>query len=307
MTTPETRADGRASAVAIGASTYVVWGLLTLYWPLLRTVPALEILSHRIVWSLVLVGALLVASRRGWGWLAILRTPDAALRMVAAASLIAINWLTYIWAVNSGHVVEASLGYYLNPLVNVALGVLIFREHSSPATWLGFGVAAAGVALFGSGASGAWWIPLVLAFAFGAYGAIKKTSPVSGLEGLAVESGVLFVPALVYLLIQQASGAASFGTDPRTTVLLVLAGPATVLPLWLFAKAAPRIPLGVLGMLQYIAPTITLVLAVTYFHEHVDARQWVGLGLVWLGSLLYLIAVLRRSRPHPGVGGKMGA
>ncbi|HSN44062.1 MAG TPA: EamA family transporter RarD [Propionibacteriaceae bacterium] len=297
MTTPATASDGRASAVGIGASTYVVWGLLTLYWPLLRAVPALEILSHRIVWSLVLVGALLLVSRRGWRWLAVLRTRDGALRMLAAATFIAINWLTYIWAVNSGHVVEASLGYYLNPLVNVALGVVIFREHSSPATWLGFGVATAGVALFGSGASGSWWIPLVLAFAFGFYGAIKKASPVSGLEGLAIESGVLVVPALVYLIARQASEVGAFGTDARTTWLLALSGPATVLPLWLFAKAAPRIPLGVLGMLQYIAPTITLILAVAYFREDVGVRQWIGLGLVWLGSLLYLIAMLRRSRP----------
>lgn len=295
MTSP-TNQDGRASAVGIGASAYVIWGFLTLYWPLVRSVPALEILSHRIVWSLLLVGILLAVSRRGWGWLAILRTRAGALRMLGAAVFIALNWLTYIWAVNSGHVVEASLGYYLNPLVNVALGVFIFREHSSPATWLGFAIAAIGVALFGSEATGSVWVSLVLAFSFGIYGAIKKASPVSGLEGLAMESGILALPALVYLVVIQASGSGSFATSPRTTLLLALSGIVTATPLWLFALAAPRIPLGVLGMLQYIAPTITLILAVAHFHEHVDARQWLGLALVWVGSLLYLVVTLRRTR-----------
>lgn len=280
------------SAIVSGALAYVVWGFLVLYWPLVASAQPLEILAHRIVWSLVWVVACLLLLRRRWTWLRTLRSHWV--RLLIASVLIGANWLTYIWAINNGHVAEASLGYYLNPLVNVTLGVLLFGERSAPAGWLGVGFAAVGVAIIAVAMSGTIWVALTLAFSFGFYGAAKKGSTLGALEGLFVESAVLFVPALAFLLSLGAHN--RFGQGSRETVLLVLCGAVTALPLWLFASAAPRIPFGLIGMLQYVAPTISLILGVTWFGQRVPHVYWVGLALVWLGMALYLTSLFRRTR-----------
>ncbi len=275
---------------------YVLWGVLVLFWAMLKSAGAWELLAHRIVWSFVFVVVCLLVLRRPWTWVRLARSLWP--RLVLAAVLVAANWVTFIWAVNSNHVAETSLGYFLNPLLNVVLGAIFFRERPTPASLLGIGVAAVGVGVIGVAMTKTVWVALTLAATFGAYGVVKKRSPLGSLEGLAVESGLLAPLALAYLLWLGPGG--TWGTTPTLTALLVASGPVTALPLWLFAIAAPRIPLGLLGMLQFVAPSITLILGVTVLGQTVPTLYWVGMGFVWAGLALYLGSVLRRKAPVPG-------
>ncbi len=281
----------RRPALAQGLSAYLLWGFVPLFWPLVGHVPAWEILGHRVLWSFVLTVGVLLVLRRRWAWL---RTAVADWpRLTMAAVLIACNWGVFIWAVNAGHVAETSLGYFLNPLVNVGLGVLLFRERPGPAALAGVGLAAVEVLVIALAMSGTVWVSLALAFSFGLYAAVKKRLRLGALEGLAVESGLLAPVAVGYLVVV---GGGAFTASARDAVLLVAGGAVTFVPLWLFARAAGRIPLGVLGMLQYVAPTISLILSVTWFRQQVPTDFWVGLAIIWVGTLLYLGVVLRRSR-----------
>lgn len=282
--------SSRRTALLQGLSAYLMWGFVVLFWPLLKHVPAWEILAHRIVWSLVIVAAALVVLRRPWSWVRTIRSDW--LRLMPATVLIALNWGVFIWAVNAGHVAETSLGYFLNPLINVALGMLFFRERPGPGALLGVLLAAVGVASIALVMTATVWVSLVLAFSFGLYGVAKKRTRLGALEGLAFESGVLAPIALGYLLW---FGSGAFTTSPRDALLLVAGGAITAVPLWLFAKAAPRIPLGMLGMMQFVAPTISLILSVTWFGQRVPWVFWAGLSLIWAGTALYM-AVLLRSR-----------
>jgi chloramphenicol-sensitive protein RarD len=281
----------RRAALLQGLSAYLLWGFVVLFWPLLKHVPAWEILAHRIVWSLVIVALALVVLRHPWSWLRQVRRDWA--RLVPATILIALNWGVFIWAVNAGHVAETSLGYFLNPLINVALGMLLFRERPGPGALVGVLLAAVGVAGIAVVMTGTVWISLVLGFSFGLYGAAKKRTRLGALEGLALESGLLTPVALAYLLF---FGSGAFTSGVRDALLLVAGGFITAVPLWLFAKAAPHIPLGVLGMLQFIAPTISLILSVTWFGQRVPPVFWGGLALIWTGTLLYLTVMLRTRR-----------
>ncbi|MDE2128625.1 MAG: EamA family transporter RarD [Betaproteobacteria bacterium] len=272
---------------ALGA--YTLWGLFPLYFKLLHAVPAMQILAHRMVWSLLLVLGILIVLRR-WSWMKLLREQPAVLaRFAGSALLLATNWFTYIWSVNHGHVVEASLGYYINPLMNVALGTVLLHERLRPAQWAAVGVAALGVVWMTTEVGHVPWIALVLAFSFAGYSLLRKTAPLGSLEGLAVETAVLFPLALAYLGWESAQGHnvfAASGWDMRW--LLVAAGPVTTIPLLLFAAGARRIPFSLLGILQYLTPTVLLILGVWLYHEPFGANRAIGFGLVWAGIGLYL-------------------
>lgn len=292
VTEPTTRRDG----VAAGVSAYLLWGLFPLFWPLLKPAGAFEILAQRIVWSFLFVLLLLVLLRSSWQWVALVRDRHVLPRLLAMSVLIAINWVTYILAVNTGHVVEASVGYFINPLVNVAFGVLLFREPLPILGRVGVLLAFVGVAVLAWGSLATLWISLTLAFSFGLYGVAKKRAHLPPLPGLLVESTVLLIPSLAFVVYLGVTGGATFGRSLPYDALMALSGPATVLPLWLFALAAARLPLGVVGVLQYLAPTIQFILGITLFGQQVTPAYWAGLALMWLGSGVYLTAALRAPR-----------
>jgi len=286
--------------MAQGLTTYILWGFTALYWPLIRQAGALELLANRVLWSLVLVVIMLVVLRRPWTWLKSLRFIWP--RLLAASVFIALNWLTYIWAVNAGHVAEASLGYFLNPLLNVVLGMIVFGERPARQSLLGIGFAAIGVAVIALVMTKTIWVALVLATSFAVYGVFKKRAVLGALEGLAVESGVLVPMALGYLIWLGPSQHLGTGVGP--TLLLIGAGVITAGPLWLFAIAAPRIPLGTLGMMQFISPTIQLMTGILVLGQRVPTLYWVGLGLVWVGLGFYLTGSLRNTRRAALVAGE---
>lgn len=280
-----------------GAAAYLMWGLFPLYWTLLEPSGALEILDHRIVWSLVFT-ALLLGTRRQWPALrAALRSARTALILTAAAVLISINWATYIYGVNSGHVVETSLGYFINPLVSVALGVLVFRERLRRVQWAAVAIAVVAVAVLTVDYGRPPYIALTLAFTFAFYGLLKKIVRVGPVEGLAIESGVLTVPALGMLGYFAVQGDLTFGTvSPLHTVLLMLAGVVTAVPLLAFASGAGLIPLSTMGLLQFIAPVMQFALGLLVFSEPMPAGRLVGFVLVWLALTLFTVDLLRRRR-----------
>lgn len=291
---PVNEPDQRNAGLSAGVGAYVLWGLMPLYWALLKAAGPVEILAQRILWSSVVVGLALVILRSPWRWVASVFDRRNLPRMLAASVLIAVNWVTYIAAVNTGHVVEASLGYFINPLANVLFGVLLFGERLTRLGKIGGGLAVVGVAVIAAGSWATLWISLVLALSFGLYGVAKKRTHLPALQGLLVESGFLAPLALVYCGWLAATGGAAFGATTSDTALLILTGPATALPLWLFAIAATRLPLGVVGVLQYLAPTLQFLLGITLFGEHVTPAYWAGLVLVWAGSATYLASALRR-------------
>lgn len=277
-----------ASGVLAGLGAYLWWGVVVLFWPLLDHVAALEVMAYRVVWALAVVLLCLVVFRVPWNWLAVARSE--APRLVPAAFLVGANWLTYIWAVNSGHVAEASLGYFLNPLVNVAVGMVVLRERPGRAAVTGVLAAAAGVVVITTVMAATVWIALLLAFSFSAYGLVKRGVTIGPLPGLAVETAVLTPLAVGYLLV---AGSGAFASDVATSLLLVASGVVTVVPLYLFAIAAPRLNFGLLGMLQYIAPTTMLLIGVTYLGQYVPGLYWVGLALVWVGFACYMVGAAR--------------
>ncbi len=283
-------------ALAAATAAYVTWGFLPPFLAALQPANPLEILAHRIVWSFVLVLLVLVLLRGGWTWLRTsVFTRRALPSLLAASALIGTNWLIYIWAVNNHHVVEASLGYFINPLVIVLLGVLLFGERLSRGAQIGGAIVLVGVLIISAGSWQGLGISLALAVSFGLYGVVKKRSRLTALQGLLVESAFLTPLALPYLLWLGPAG--QFGHDPRVTVLLVLAGAVTALPLWFFAVAAPRVPFGVLGVLQYVSPTIQFLLGITFFGEQVSLSYWIGLVAVWIGSAIYLVMTIRAYQP----------
>lgn len=280
-----------------GIGAYGLWGLFPLYWPLLKPAGALEILASRMLWSLVSVFVLL-AVRRYWSWIAALRrSPRQVLLLLGAAAVITVNWGTYIWAVNAGHVIETSLGYFLNPLVTVLFGVLILHERLRPVQWLAVGIGAVAMVELGIGYGHLPWIALILASSFGTYGLLKKLAAVAALESMAVESGFQFLPALGYLLYLQFHGTAAYGhASWHVTLLLTLAGLVTLVPLLLFAGATNRLPLSTLGLLQFLAPILQLLCGVVVMHETAPGSEWVGFGIVWIALVMLTWDGLRQAR-----------
>ncbi|MGD6743936.1 EamA family transporter RarD [Streptomyces sp. BH106] len=280
-----------------GFAAYGMWGLVPLFWPLLKPAGSVEILAHRMVWSLVFVGIALLFVRK-WGWAKeLIRQPKRLGLVAVAAAVITVNWGVYIWSVNSGHVVEASLGYFINPLVSIALGVLLLKERLRPAQWAAVGTGFAAVLVLAIGYGQPPWISLVLAFSFGTYGLVKKKVNLSGLESLTAETAVQFLPALAYLVWLAAQGRSTFGTEGAGhAVLLASTGVVTAIPLVCFGAAAIRVPLSTLGLLQYLAPVFQFVLGIWYFHEAMPPERWAGFALVWLALAVLTWDALRTAR-----------
>jgi chloramphenicol-sensitive protein RarD len=285
--------------VLFGIAAYLIWGFFPIYFKTIQVVPAAQIMFHRIVWSFLLL-VILVVFRGQWrGLRDAITGPRMLFTYTIAACLLAINWLTYVWGVNAGFVVETSLGYFINPLVSVALGVVILKERLRPMQWLPVGLAAAGVLYLTIQLDALPWIALVLAFSFGLYGLLKKISPLGSLYGLTLETGVLFLPAVGYLLYTESQGYGAFGhVGPLNNLLLALAGLFTTTPLLMFSSAARSIPLSLLGLLQYIAPTCQFLLGVLLYKEPFSQVQWVGFGIIWMALLLYTVEgfIVRRRR-----------
>jgi chloramphenicol-sensitive protein RarD len=279
-----------------GVTAYGMWGLFPLYWPLLKPSGAVEILCHRMVWSLVAVVVILAVLRR-WAWIPVLlRQPRRLALIAAAACVISVNWGLYIWGVNTGHVVETSLGYFINPLVTIGFGVLLLHERLRPAQWVAVGIGAAAVLVLTIGYGRLPWIALALAFSFGTYGLIKKKVSLGGIESLAAETAVQFVPASGYLLVICVRGDGTFGTiSAGHSLLLACCGVVTAVPLVFFGMAAVRIPLSVIGLLQYLAPVFQFALGVAYFHEAMPAERWAGFALVWAALTLLTWDALRNA------------
>ncbi|MFD9875510.1 EamA family transporter RarD [[Kitasatospora] papulosa] len=280
-----------------GIGAYGMWGLVPLFWPLLEPSGAVEILAHRMVWSLGVVGIALLVLRR-WAWIGeLVRQPRRLGLIAVAAAVISVNWGLYIWSVNNGHVVEASLGYFINPLVTIAMGVLLLGERLRPAQWAAVATGFAAVLVLAIGYGQPPWISLVLAFSFATYGLAKKKVNMGGLESLAAETAVLFVPALGFLLWLGASGDATFlSGGAGHGALLAATGLVTAIPLVCFGAAAIRVPLSVLGLLQYLAPVFQFALGILYFHEAMPPERWAGFALVWVALILLTWDALRTAR-----------
>lgn len=283
--------------ILAGILAYTLWGLLPGYWKALQAVPALEILCHRTVWSLLFVAAVL-ALRRQWAWLRQARAaPRTLLLSLASACLLSLNWLLYIWAVNSGHVVDSSLGYFIAPLVNVLLGVIFLRERLRVRQTVAIGLAALGVVLLTVGYGAFPWIAVGLALSFGFYGLLRKVSPLGSLEGLSLETGVLSLPALAYLLWIEGIGSGSFGhAGIVPTLLLAGTGIVTALPLLLFAHAARQVRLATVGIMQYISPTFQFLLGVLAYGEPLTPARLLGFVPIWLALALYTLESVRGSK-----------
>jgi chloramphenicol-sensitive protein RarD len=273
---------------------YGIWGLFPIYWKLFRHVPALEILAHRIAWSFVTL-VLLVSGARGSALRRVWAVPWPVIGLYAAAALlIGVNWFLYVWAVNAGYVVETSLGYFITPLVNVLLGVVFFRERLRRLQWVAVGLAGAGVVYLTVSYGSLPWIALGLAFSFGGYGLAKKKAPLGPLDGLTLETALLVAPAVAYLgRLERAGSGAFLHTGSATDLLLAASGTITIIPLLLFASSVRRVPLSIVGILQYIAPTIQLFLGVLLFHEPFTRVQAVGFAFVWVAIAVFACEGLR--------------
>ncbi|ASW57364.1 EamA family transporter RarD [Plantactinospora sp. KBS50] len=280
-----------------GFAAYALWGFYPLYIKLLRPSGPVEILAHRVVWSVVFV-ALVLAALRNWGFLRrLFARPRAVAGIAVAATLIAVNWGTYIYGVNSDRVVETALGYFINPLVVVLLGVTVFRERLRPAQWVALGLGALAVAVLTVDYGRLPYLALTLAFTFSGYGLVKKRLALPAAEGLFAESAMLALPALAYLGWLQWRGTGTFGHGPLPhSGLLVLAGAATAVPLLMFAGAANRLPLTGLGMLQYLTPVLQLGCGILVFHEPMPPARLVGFALVWLALIVFTVDGLRTAR-----------
>ncbi|MEE1844774.1 EamA family transporter RarD [Streptomyces sp. JV190] len=280
-----------------GIGAYGLWGLVPLFWPLLKPAGAIEILAHRMAWSLGFVALALLVLRR-WSWIGeLIRQPKKLGLISVAAATITVNWGLYIWSVNNGHVVEASLGYFINPLVTIAMGVLLLGERLRPVQWVAVGTGLVAVLVLAIGYGRPPWISLTLAFSFATYGLMKKKVNMGGLESLTAETAVMFVPALGYLLWLGARGESTFTSEGAGhAALLASAGLVTAVPLILFGAAAIRVPLSTLGLLQYLAPVFQFVLGILYFHEAMPPERWAGFALVWLALTLLTWDAFRTAR-----------
>ena len=276
--------------VLAGVGAYLIWGFFPIYLKALQTVPALQIMLHRVVWAFVFV-MLIVFLRRSWSGISeALHKPRVILIYTLTALLLATNWLVYIYGINSGQVVETSLGYFINPLLSVALGVIFLREHLRPMQWLPVGLAGMGVLYLTLQFGALPWIALALAFSFGMYGLIKKIAPLGSVDSLFVETGIIFLPALLYLFFSESQEAGAFAHQGwQITILLMFSGVVTALPLLLFGRAARAIPLSLLGILQYLAPTMQFLLGIFLYQESFSTTRLIGFAMIWTALLIFSI------------------
>ena len=280
-----------------GTVAYGLWGLFPLYWSLLASAGALETLAHRMIWSLVVVAAVLVGTRRVGSFLAVLRNRRQFGLLAFAAVLISLNWGGYIWGVTHGHVVETALGYFIGPLVSVLLGVFLLGERLRRPQWVAVGLGVVAIVVLVVGYGQVPWIALMLACSFATYGLVKKLAGVGAPEGLALETLILLAPALGYMIALQLSGDLAFAHDSvGNTLLLAAAGPVTAIPLLCFSAAVTRIPLTMIGLLQYITPTLQFLVGLVVFGEDMPASRWIGFGLVWLALTVLSVDGVRAAR-----------
>lgn len=278
---------------AVGA--YAIWGLFPLYWRLLSHIQPLQLVSHRVVWSWLILMSVVLATRQWQNFRRAATSRHALLVYFGTAILISINWLVYVWAVNNGFIVETSLGYFINPLISVLLGVVLLGERLRPWQWLAIALAATGVAYLTFNYGSPPWIALVLALSFAGYGLLKKTAPLGSVFGLTLETGILLLPALGFLLYCEYRGQGAFlhdaGAAPTawSDLLMLCSGLATTLPLLLFAAAAPNIPLSLMGLLQFIAPTLQFLLGVLVYNEPFDQHRLIGFAFVWSALVIFSI------------------
>ena len=275
---------------------YTAWGLFPIYFKAINTISPMEILFHRMLWALLFL-VMVLAWRKQWIWLPeLLKKPKLILGFASSAVLLSTNWFIYIWAVNNDHVIDASLGYFITPLVSVLLGYVFLHERMRPIQWCAVGLAASGVIWLGFQTGHPPWIGISLACSFGAYGLLRKTAALGALEGLSLETFLLLPFALAYLTFLAINGQSGFLHSATSTQLLLLAaGPITAIPLLLFAAGARRIPLATLGLLQYISPSIQLLLGVWLYHEAFSAGRLIGFAVIWTGLLVYSAEGLRNA------------
>ena len=287
----------RRLGILFSLTAYGIWGLIPLYFRAVHAVSPFEVLSHRIVWSFVLLLAVLAGGRQ-FAWLRQLRErPSILLSFLASAALLTINWFVYIWSVDAGRVVDASLGYFINPLFSVVLAVVVLKERLRAAQWAAVGVAALGVLWLTALSRQLPWIGLALASTFGCYGLLRKMAALDALAGLALETTLLLPAAVGYLLWLAHADAGAWGSaTPGLRALLVAAGPITAIPLLSFAAGARRIPLSLVGILQYLGPTLQLLLGIWVFHEPFAMPKLAGFALIWLAVLLFSIEGWRFAR-----------
>jgi chloramphenicol-sensitive protein RarD len=278
-----------------GLLAYLLWGLLPIFWKQLGEVDALDVVAHRLVWTFVLLIGLQVARGTWRELVGVTRDGRVRVAMLATSVLITLNWLVYIWAVDQNRVVEASLGYFINPLVAVFLGVVVLGERLPRIQWIAIAIAGAGVAWLTIDVGRLPWISLTLAFSFGLYGLVRKTARVESFNGLTIEMGWMFGLALAFVVVRGIGGEpAAVADDPAVGPLLLLTGAVTAAPLLLFASAARRIPLATVGLLQYLAPTLQLIIGVWVYGEVFDRGRLVGFGLIWIALIVFSADVVRR-------------
>ncbi len=279
---------------------YGIWGLFPLYWKPLHDVPALQIIGHRIGWSYILLILVVIVTRQWKQFHAVAFTKRTLSIYTVSAALVSVNWLVYVWAVNAGFIVESSLGYFINPLLSVLLGVIFLREKLRRCQWLPVGLAALGVLIVSFAYGSFPWIAVTLALSFGLYALVKKQAPLNALNGMTLETGILFIPALLYLLTVEAQGQGAFLHSGVTSNLLMIgAGLVTTIPLLLFSSAAQRIPLAMVGIIQYITPTMQFLLGVFVYKEPFTLIQLTGFGLVWLALVIFTLEgfLARKAQP----------
>lgn len=288
--------------ILYGAGAYLMWGFFPIYFKALHQVPALEIMFHRVVWSFVFLILLVVVKKDWFSFRSNLSDRKILLTYAVVAIFLSMNWLIYIYGVNAGQVVETSLGYFITPLASVALGIIFLRERLRPLQWLPVILAAVGVFYLTWQFGSLPWIALGLAFTFSMYGLLKKIAPLGSLQSLTLETAILFVPGMLYLFWIERQGSGAFGHGgASTSLLLAMAGVITALPLLLFGSAARRIPLTMIGLLQYIAPTVQFSLGVLLYHEPFDSIRLVGFSIIWVALVIFWVEnwwqATRGSRP----------
>lgn len=284
------------TGLIFGISAYVLWGLFPLYWPLLEPAGALEIVGHRAVWSLVFCVLALAAAKAIKPAIETMRRPKVFLRLLAATALISINWIVYIWATNNGHVVEASLGYYINPIIMIAIGIILLKEKMRKLQWVSVSIAALGVLVLTIDYGRLPWVALALALSWGTYGFIKKQLGLGALEGLGIETAIAAPFYLAYLTWIGVEGSGHIGSGVGLTVLLIGSGVVTAIPLLLFNGAGNRLPYTVIGLLQFITPTLQFSIGVWVRHEAMPTARWAGFLIIWAALVVLAADLIRSSR-----------
>jgi len=292
----EEKAKVRSLGLLYGVSAYTLWGLFPIYWPLLKPANPLEIVSHRAVWTLVFCFIILALTKTLKSTLSLLKRPKIVAGLFLGSILISINWIIYIYAANNEHVVEASLGYYINPIVVIATGVIVLKERMRPLQWTAVGIATLGVAVLTIDYGRLPWIALGLALSWGSYGLVKKQLGLGALEGLSIETLLSSGFYLAYLIWLGNSGDGHFTYSLTLTLLLIGGGAVTAIPLLLFNGSTNRLPLTLIGLLQYITPTIQFCIGVWYFHEDMPTARWVGFLIIWVALMSLAIDLVKSSR-----------